>query len=297
VSLPSYELSRVGARWWCSGVMPETGKPFRFDVGGGSRDRADGVAQESLRRKVASSKGSRARWDRARALKRGTATTAAPGEGTATVAADVGGGQQPAPQPAPPPTSPRVSDDELRAKLLALGDARPIEPDRVLPAGDAGAAGAAADPENDDPPMDESERVIVAAAITGFLSGFLINTVNKRLARRNPPEHAEPLDMGKDWFEAGTLHYVEKAVGRSTSFGPFTKLVLGGLVMVGSMYATAAPIDPRAQPRPAPAAAPDRASAAAPDPPTAAPQNGHQAPIATTALALGSFGSPSRGKN
>src|SRR5258708_5803748 len=100
--------------------MPESKRPFRFEAGTGTRDRAEGIVEGRLRAKQASSRGSRARWEKSKADQAAKNSAAPPAPA-------------PSPPSVPPAPAPRPVDEVLRAKLLKLGDAQPIDPDAVIP--------------------------------------------------------------------------------------------------------------------------------------------------------------------
>jgi len=262
--LPSYQLSKNPAGLWiCTGEMPGTGRPFRFEAGTGSRDKAEGVVEAKLRQKVASSTGSKARWAKSKA------SPAPAGAGS----------------PAP---APRPSDDDLRAKLLHLGDAAPpLEPDLVIPAdADGASAGAAGDTDDTSEEMDSEGQELIAALLAKGATLGLVGLTNRQLRKRKPPQEGEPHEWGLEHFERGLTTVCMKIVGRTATLGPAGQIFVGGLVIVGSMYMSAEPIEPQ----PAAAAA---ASSPAPAPPAPEPQptsNGAGPPQPTTAIALGVFG-------
>lgn len=260
MSLPSYQLSKNPAGIWiCTGEMPGTGRPFRFEAGTGSREKAEGLVEGKLRQKLASSSGSKLRWAKTKA--------------------------SPAPENAgstsPPP--PRPSDDDLRAKLLHLGDAAPaLEPDQVIPADasgePAGAAGDAADTAED---LDSEGQELIATLLAKGATLGLVGITNRQLRKRKPPQEGEPHEWGLDHLEKGMTTICKQIVGKTATLGPGGQIFVGALVIVGSMYMSAEPIEPQ----PAAAAASSPAPAAPEPQPTS---NG--APQPTTAIALGVFG-------
>lgn len=264
--LPSFQLSKNPAGIWiCTGEMPGTGRPFRFEAGTGSREKAEGLVEGKLRAKLASSTGSKARWAKAKAA---PATPGSPGS--------------------TPPAAPRPSDDDLRAKLLHLGDvAPPLEPDQVIPAdADGAAAGAAGDTEDTAEELDSEGQELIAALLAKGATLGLVGLTNRQLRKRKPPQEGEPHEWGLEHFEKGLTTVCMKIVGRTATLGPAGQIFVGGLVIVGSMYMSAEPIEPQ----PAAAAA---ASSPAPAPPAPEPQptsNGAGPPQPTTAIALGVFG-------
>ncbi len=206
MSQPSFKLSKKGSTWWADGALP-SGRPFHIDCGTGSRDRAEGVAEIRLRAKLASSKGSRERWqkfhrERAAASSSSSATSHhVVGEASASSA--------PPPSSAtssPPARAGRPTDDELRAKLLHLGDvARPaVAPDKVIEP-DGVNEGIAADSEthDEDPPLDNEGSELIASLLAKGLTLGVVWVANRPLAKRKPPMRGEPHEKGLEWFHDG----------------------------------------------------------------------------------------------
>lgn len=282
MSLPSYQLSKSAAGVWiCSGEMPGSGRPFRFEAGSGSKDKAEGIVEQKLRAKVASSTGSRARWERWKANGR----SSAPPSSSASS------------PPSPPAAAPKASDEDLRAKLLGLGDAQPIAPVEVIPPdSDGQPAGAPSEPDESDPNFDSEGQELIASLIAKGATFGLVAGVNARLRRRKPPQEGEPHEYGLKKFHDGVEIIAKKLVGRTATLGPVGQIFVGGMVIVGSMYATAEPIGGAA----AAAAAPEPAAPPAPPPVEHHATNGvSTAPPAApvTALALGVFGVEKRSAN
>jgi len=254
MSLPSYKLSKSGSTWFAEGILP-SGRKFRVDCGAGSKDKADGVAEMRLRAKVNASKGSKARWANHYARK------AAGGKAAPDPRVD-----EPT-RPADPPRTataspPRASDEELRARLLKLGNAgasssslppestrEAVEPDEVIPPGEREQAD-----DDDDPPLSNEEGELLADVLaTGIMTG-LVWGVNRRLKKRRPPQKAEPHEKGLDWFHEGASYNLRKLLGDRAKLGPTGKMFVGAGIIVGSMMMNAEPIDERDAPAAAAAA-------------------------------------------
>jgi len=262
--------------------MP-SGRPFKFDVGKGSRDRAVGAVETKLRGKMASAAGSKKRWEQARAR------AAAGASGPLPPAAP------PPDAPTPPPAAPRVSDDDLRAKLLGLGDAQPIAADEVIPPdSDGAAAGKPPDEVPFDDEMDSEGQDMIASLLAKGATLGLVYLANRPLRRRKPPMEGEAHEKGLEYFHDGIEHVARKIVGKTATLGPTAKIFVGAIIIVGSIHMTAEPIpgaqpyqEQQAAPPPpppqAPPVAPHATNGAAPPPPQPPPPN-------TTALALGVFG-------
>jgi hypothetical protein len=281
MSLPSYQLSKNAAGVWvCSGAMPGSGRPFRFEAGNGTKDRAEGIVEQKLRAKVASSTGSRARWAKWKAAGSPPSSSASS-------------------PPSPPPAPSRPADEDLRAKLLGLGDAQPIAPVEVIPPdSDGQPAGAPGEPDENDPNFDAEGQELIASLIAKGATFGLVAGVNSRLRRRKPPQEGEPHEYGLKKFHDGIEIIAKKLVGRTATLGPVGQIFVGGVVIVGSMYMSAEPVGgapaaaaaaPAAEPPPAPAPPAEHHATNGTTTPPAAP--------AVTALALGVFGVEKRTAN
>ena len=276
MSLPSYKLSKTGGRWWAEGKL-DSGRPFRVDCGAGtsSRDRADAVAELHVKNKLKASHGAKARWKKFYANK---ATTRPAGNTTAAAAPEPL--EQGNTEPPPAAARPRLSDNELRAKLLHLGDAsssgpEAVEADKVIgkdePRYDE-------QPEDeDDPGLTNEEGELLADVLATGLTTGLVWGVNRRLKKRTPPMQAEPHEKGLDWFQRGAAYNLKKLLGTSATLGPTGKMFVGAGIIVGSMLMNAEPIDPRDY---------QRAQEPAPPPPQphapAAANGAHQEPQQTS---------------
>ncbi len=218
MSLPSYQLFKNSLGVWiCSGEMPTSGRPFRFEAGKGTRDVAKAVAENTLRRRVQSAEGSRKRWVKWKAERANGEQRTAPAKSST---------------PRDPPAPARKSADEIRAKLLGLGDAAPVDADAVLPPTDEGATGAAADgdqggeEEPADDLDDEGAELIASLLAKGATFG-LVGLVNRRLGKRKPPMRAEPHEKGLEWFHDGLEYHFKKLLGKTATLGPTGKIFAG----------------------------------------------------------------------
>lgn len=280
MSLPSYKLSKTGGRWWAEGKL-DSGRPFRVDCGAasGSRDRADAVAELHVKQKLRASVGAKARWKKFYANK---STTRSAGNTTAAAAPELV--EEGNTEPAAAPARPRLSDNELRAKLLHLGDAgagaekESVDADEVIPPG-----GEREQPEEDedDPGLTNEEGELLADVLATGLTTGLVWGVNRRLKKRTPPQYAEPHEKGLDWFQRGAAYNLKKLLGTSATLGPTGKMFVGAGIIVGSMLMNAEPIDPRDY---------QRAQEPAPPPPAphaaAAPNGAQQEESTSTATSL-----------
>lgn len=293
MSLPSYEISKTGGVWFCSGKMP-TGKPFRFECGHGSRETARGTAEAKLASKVRSSEGSQKRWARWREAKaRGETIGARIGRPPKSATVDAAPSAGPAPASSSSSSGPATSADEMRAKLIGLGDAQPIDPDEVIPpAGDGGAAA-----RDEDPPMDDEGGELIASILAKGATVGLVAMTNARLAKRKPPQRAEPHEKGLEWFHDGLEFHLKKLLGKTATLGPTAKIFAGAAIIVGSMYMNAEPIDPPPAGASASPAPPPSPAAETPPPAPAPPEQTNGTSLMHQRNALGVFGLPRTAAN
>jgi hypothetical protein len=267
--------------------MP-SGRAFRFECGRGSKEAARGAAESKLHNKMRSSEGSKERWARWREAK-------ARGE---TLGARVGrppnASPSPSPSPSPAPPAPASeSAEQLRAKLIGLGDAQPIDPDAVIPPSDGGGAGA----RDDDPPMDDEGGELIASLVAKAATVGLVAFVNSRLKKRKPPQHAEPHEKGLEWYHDGMEFHLRRLLGKTATLGPTGKIFAGAAIIVGSMLMNAEPIDPPPPGQPQQQAAPDPPSEAQPEPAPPAPPAHSNGTALARRSALGVFGVEKRTAN
>lgn len=299
MSLPSFKLSKQGGTWWAEGKLP-SGRPFRIDCGTGSREKAEAAAELKVGMRVQLSKAGKARWTKT-AQPRSSAVIP---ESSAPAAAEDLEETFAAPQPEAPTSSapPRRSNEEIRAKLLHLGDVgsagdESVRPDEIIPPDSPRA--------HEDEPMDEDVGEALADVLaTGCMTG-LVWVANRPLRKRNPPMQGEPHEKGLEWFQAGAKYNLQKIVGRSTTMGPTGKMFLGAGIICASVWMSAEPIDARPhEPAPAPASSATPPAAAGEATPPAAHANGttpaassSQSTALTVSSALGSFGVEKRTAN
>ncbi len=289
MSLPSYKLSKgAGGVWFAEGKMP-SGRAFKVDCGTGSRDRADGVASMRIKAKVASSNGSRKGWENYRRAK------AAAAAGGARVDKGEASGDHPPKSPASTPASPAAASStpardpaEIRAKLVALGDAGGASSSSSSsePAPEVLPPGAPREEEPEDG-YDEEGGELIAGLLAKAATLAIVAVANAPLKKRKPPMRGEPHEKGLEYFHDGMEFQLKKLVGKTATLGPTGKIFAGAAIIFASVYMTAEPISPA----PAEPAAP----AAAPAPAPASSSNGVHPEGEETALAvqgspLGSFG-------
>lgn len=291
MSLPSFKLSKgAGGSWWAEGVLP-SGRPFKFDAGKGSRDRAEGVAEMRLKAKMASSAGSRAHWARIKAGQAAPPRAAAPAPAAASSSSD------PPTTNAPPSSTPRRDPAEIRAKLLSLGDA----------SSDAGASASAsssssepapevippgAPREEPGEPLDDEGGELLASLIAAGVCFAFVEFANYPLKKRKPPMRGEPHEKGLEYTREGVESIAKRVVGKTTTLTDWQKIILGGLIIVGSVRMTAEPIPGAAaaeEKKPPPAPAPDAAASGSSS--NGVHDQGEETALVPAASPLGVFGS------
>lgn len=284
MSAPYFQLSKRGAVWWAT--FPIGQKTVKVECGDGSRKAAEKRAGEQLKRRLQLYNAAKQRWVNAgvvpgtpTAPKRRQSAAGRPGAPAAPPPDELEGDLEvtpierpPAPAPPPPPRPDPPADlpaaaapdpnraAEIKAKLLALGDGRPIEPDAVHGPGER--------PGADDEPADDEATELLADLFASMLILGHHKLVEKWLARWKPPKRpGEPHEKMADWEQEGLSHGLRKILGDRTSMSPFMKWAVGTVGATATMLIGAERIDV------APAAA-------APAPPAAA-----AAPPATSAVA------------
>lgn len=300
MSEPSFSLSKRGATWWAT--FPVGKRTVKVECGDGSRKAAEKLAAQQQKKRLQLYNAAKQRWvkhpEHRAGGSRPQASGAGPGGPPAPPLEELEGDLEvtpierpPAPAPPPPPPRPDPPSElpaaaapdpnraaEIKAKLLALGDGRPIEPDSVHGPGE--------EPDEDDPPMDNEAGELLADVIAGAAVTWHVKKVTTILKKAKPPRRPEePNEKMLEWERAGLSYNIAKLVGKATTMGPTAKMFVGfGLVTVGmlvgsevidgaSAAATSAPAA-AAPPAPAPATA-----AASPDvddspPPTPIRPNG-----------------------
>lgn len=289
MSEPSFNLSKRGSTWWAT--FPIGKKQVKVECGDGSKKSAEKRAAEQLKRRLQLFNAAKQRWvnagvvpgtpttpkRRAHAVTRpGAPAGPPPGEleGDVEETTPIERPAPAAPAPAPRPDPPRPVElpaaaapdlgraAEIKAKLLALGDGRPIEPDSVHGPGE--------DPiDDDDPPMDNEAGELLADVVAGGVVTWHVKKTAAVLRRRKPPRRpGEPNEKMLDWYRDGLSYNIAKLVGKSTTMGPTAKMFTGAVLMtigmlVESEVIEGAPAAAAPAPAPAAAAAPPAAPAAA----------------------------------
>lgn len=289
MSEPSFQLSKRGSVWWAT--FPIGKKTVKVECGDGSRKAAEKRAAEQLKRRLQLFNAAKQRWvnagvvpgtpSKSRVRPSAAARPGAPAEpAPSELEGDVEEPTQvdrPAPAPAPPrPDPPRPVElpaaaapdlgraAEIKAKLLALGDGRPIEPDSVHAPGE--------DPiDEDDPPMDNEAGELLAEVISGAVTTWHVKKIATVLKKRKPPRRpGEPNEKMLEWYRDGMSYNVAKLVGKATTMGPTAKMLVGATLLTVGMLVESEVIEG------APAAADPPAAAAAP--PAPAPASSATAP-------------------
>lgn len=299
MSTRSYDLSKKGSTWWASGKL-ESGRPFKFECGKGSRETATAVADMKMESRLAASKGSRERWKKFYAEKE-AAKLAPPAP-----AGNTGSSAAAAAPPVVPPSTPAPAaanrSHEVWAKLKALGDAspekpaepeepaddddeeeddeEPLKPDEVIAPG-------ASRGDEDEGEDDEEASDMISDAIATAAVGATIKIANIPLKKKG--KRGEPDDRFRDLEHKGIKRTVEKLVDGHMKMSPGMQILVGALGTVVTVWLNAEDIVPQ-QPG-APAAASSPASPSSSTGSTAAAANGNTgtpAPATSTALSLSS---------
>lgn len=276
MSNASFKLSKRGDTWFAEGTL-ESGRAISIDCGKGTKDRAEGIAEEKWKRKLSASNASKKRWEKFAARSSAPPT---PSNGSAP----------PSPTPAPSPsasTAERAA--EIRGRLLALGDAKPIDdgdqadddddddddqaddekgPDYIPP-------GAKRDDDEDDEAGEDDEEAeeFLAEMLGNGAVTLVTGGVTKVLKRRKPPQRpGEPHEKFVDYARQGFTYRARKLIGKNAKLGPNGKLFVGVGGIIAMMLWNAEEIEPeqRAEPPARAAAPPPRPPAAAPSPAPAA---------------------------
>ncbi len=252
MSLPSFKLSKKGSTWWADGQL-ESGRPFHIDCGTSTREAADAIAKERLKTKLRAATGSAARWKKFHAQRAAPAPSSPPPDDEEAERAEWKNAIDDVDKELNEPAPARPSNDELRAKLLHLGDAssgggEAVEADEIIPPGSEREE----ESDEEDPPLSNEEGELVADLLaTGIMTG-LVGLVNYGLKKRKPPQRAEPHEKGLEYFHEGASYNLRKLIGTKATLGPTGKMFVGAGIIVGSMLMNAEPIDPSQAPAPAP---------------------------------------------
>lgn len=291
MSLPSFTLSKAGGVWFATGKLP-SGRTFSINCGKGSRETAEALAEQNLKGRVAASQGSKKRWQKWR-----TERDARPPSSPDQVPGAAPSSPELAPSSPRAAPAPAPSDEEIRAKLLARGDAAPpteeakpsVEPDEVIPPDEKR--------EEQQDAMDDEERELFARACAEGTVEAVEWSANWVQARRKPPRKGEAGERSKAWVCKGSEHYWKKLLGRAT-LSPAAMLALGTVGMFIGVAVSAVEIVPgpaeRKDARP-PSTDAQASGPAAPPAPEAAPTNGHndestERALVRSSLPLGTFG-------
>lgn len=238
MSRPSFKLSKADGRWWASGNYA-SGRPFRFDVGASSVDKvkAEAVAETRIDRGLLMGQLANKRQDRLRAERaaKKAAAEAAPSTPPPTdddeTPVDVPRPAPPAsdePEPAPAPER----TEEIAAKLRALGDGRPIEPDDVHGPDEDPRAEDPADPE-----IDEEAGELIAEIAAGAIVTKNVSMVSKILRAQKPPRRpGEGPEKMRQWYHDGMVFNLKKLFGKATAMGPTGKMFVGALLFNVAMF-------------------------------------------------------------
>jgi hypothetical protein len=266
MSAPSFKLSKSAGKWWATGKY-SGGREFKIDCGPSTttREKAEAKAELKLEKNVLMGDISRARWDRFRAARKASPAPAAlpapaaePDDLAEQLAAAEEHEAPPASSsPAPAAPAPRQAHEQIRAKLLAIGDSA-VPPDDVIPPG--GRRGSVDDDEDEDP-VDEETGQLVSEVIAGVTMNWYTRRIAKRLKKRKPPERpGEPDERMMAWTHDGIAYNLNRLIGKAVALGPTGKMIVGGCVITAQMFLDSEPLDggaaeeptPRERPAPAP---------------------------------------------
>jgi hypothetical protein len=305
MSEPSFQLSKRGATWWATFAVGQ--KTVKVECGDGSRKAAEKRAAEQQKRRLQLFHAAKQRWINAGVVP-GTPTVPKVRPSAVQHRSAQGAppleepDDEPTPieRPTPPPPPPRPDPPPLetpapapdldraaaiKAKLLALGDGRPIEPDSVHRPGED-------IPDDDDPPMDNEAGELLADVIAGAVTTWHVKKIATVLKKRKPPRRpGEPNEKMLEWYRGGASYNLAKLVGKATTMGPTAKMFVGAALLTVGMLVESEEIDG------APAAAAPAAAAPAPaaSSPDAATDDDDRSPPPTPIRpkqtnALGTFG-------
>lgn len=262
--MPSFKLSKRGKVWIATGTVPGAKKPFKFECGDGSEGAAKKIADAEVKRRAQLVEASRIRWRKFHAEK-AKAAAAAPASKPADddelpddlddqLEQQEESDATPVERPIETPPQARNAD-ELRAKLLGIGDSG-IEPDEVIPPG----AGASAAEDQEDPLDDDETPELIANIVAGGVVNWHTRRITKMLKARKPPRRpGEPHERMLAWEHDGIAYNMKKLVGRSAALGPTGKMLVGFTIVTAQMLLESEIIDgePAAEePRTAASAAP-----------------------------------------
>ena len=253
---PSFKLSKKGKNWWATGKVPGGKIPFSIDCGDGSEAAAKKIAEREVKRRAQMAEASRIRWRKFHAEK--AAAAAAPAddqddelpEDLADQLEQQREEETPAERPEPAP--PKRTAEELRAKLLSVGDSA-IEPDEVIPPGQGKPAA-----DDDDPIDDDETPQLIADIAAGAIVNWHTRKLTSVLKKRKPPRRpGEPHEKALAWEHDGIAYNMKKLVGRSAALGPTGKMLVGATVVTLQILLESEPADQgESKPASAPAAAP-----------------------------------------
>ncbi len=281
MSEPSFRLFKRGGKWVASKKYKTRGL-VEIPCGDGSQKSAEEIARRAFAQRDQAAEAGRERWRRTRAAQVKSASAPAtppPDPPPPDVEEEVTPIERPA---LPPPAQPRPADpvpaaavsperaEQIRTKLLALGDSRPIEPDSVHAPGE--------DPRTDDEPRgdgdvegDNEAGELLAEMIAGAVVIGHVKLVTRRLKNAKPPKQpGEANERMIEWERNGIRYYGAKLFGQSTRLSPFMKMMAGIVGVTVSMYVDSEPLE-AAGASTAGAAPSTNQSSAAETPSTAAP--------------------------
>lgn len=278
MSEPSFKLSkRADGEWVAEKRYPSRGV-VKVECGDGTRANAEKKARLAFAQRDRNAEAGRTRWRKTRAAKAAAPAPTPPAPTPPPSEPEPEPAEEPTPieRPSPPPPDPPPAaasperNEQIRLKLLALGDGMPIEPDAVVPPGE--------DPRVDDEPRNAEDAAadneageLIADMIAGALTVAHVKLVAKRLKKHKPPKRpGEANERMMEWERAGIKYNAAKLFGSSTRLGPTGKMLVGAVLVTLGMYVDAEPLEAAAPTEGAASPEPSKAAEAAP-PPTPAP--------------------------
>lgn len=290
MSEPSFTLIKGSDGVWVASKSYRTRGLVKIRCGDGSKKNAEEQARRAFEQRDQAAEAGRARWRKTRAQKAAAAAQPpAPPEPETRLEPEnepdpeVTPIERPSPPPpadeAPPAPKPAAAEraNQIRAKLLALGDGQPIQPDTVHPPGE--------DPRKADQVDDGGEGVgsgptseegeLLAELAAGGLTIWHVKRITKALKNGKPPKRpGEANERFIEWEREGMRYHFAKLFGQSARLSPFMKMLAGIVGTTVSMMVDAEEIEPStpaAASPPAAAAAPPAPPPAPPDPPAPPP--------------------------
>jgi hypothetical protein len=283
-----YKLQMVRGAWEATVILPSTGKPRVFPTdtpnAAVAHARTKLKVEQVVRGLKMAERRNRQADEAAAALesvRRAAAQNKPAGEDTAATKPPPV--VQPAAPPAAPPAAAAAAEtdqqraERIAAKLRGIGDAQPIKPDGIFPAGDA-------DPDSEAGEAENEDELFADTAAMFLVMGTLAVPKAILRSRRPPLKPGRPDPWSLEAYTKGLQQGCRRLMG-SAALGPVGKTVAGAIGIMISMFVGAEPMNPQHD---GTAAQPAAAAPPSPPVPPAAPPN------AETALAVNGQGQMGR---